>query len=897
MATFRSLASRFSALFRRRELDDRVGEELEFHIGMEIEENLRRGMAPSDARAAAHRKLGNRTQVREEVHRMNTIAFLDETARDVRVSLRTLRKNPGFALTAVLVLALGLGSSTAMFSALDRILFRALPYADADRLVNLGWTSRTLGSAGLTLVGRGYLEHWKPAPEPFTSVTTIVTAVDTCDVTEQKPERLRCVKVENNFLQTMGVRLALGRDFTPEDDVRGAPPVAIISHDLWTRRFGADPAAVGRTIDLNGKPIPVIGVLPAGFAMPAVNAEILQAQQIYPIPFDVALPDGRRAQNLGGFLTAFGRLKPGVTPQQAQAAVAPIIEENGKGLPRITQDQGQPRVVPLRDYLVGDAARLARLLLGAVAGLLLIACVNVANLILARMAARNREFAVRSALGAGHARLARLALSESLMLAITGGALGLLFAAGLLRVFVRLAPSSIPEIDQASLDLRVFSVAAMLALAAGAAVGIWPALSVLRSRALQYRARATAAARPRMRFTLVTVQIALTVAMLGGSALLLRTLWNLVSVPLGYESERTVTMTVALNPALHRPGSRLPFFDRLLEHVREIPGTASATMTGAAFPSGPRGTLTIPRIDGQTSLAADDGTRVRYRAVTPGFFQTFGIPMLQGRGFVETDRGAQQTVVLSESAAKILFPSQNPIGHTVDTAVNEWARVIGVARDIRNAGPTLKPEPEFYVLLPTAYDGTTYSRNPGFDSSTMYFAIRTQSGTADATAFLKQAVADLDPKLPATGVTVEPLDDQVARLTERPRFLAWLLSAFAGLALLLAAAGLYGVASYLVTQRTRDIGVRIALGAAPGDISRQVLSEAGRWIAAGAVIGCALAWAATRAIEAQLFGVRSRDPISWAAALAVLGIALLLAVLRPAARAARVDPIEALRAD
>jgi ABC-type antimicrobial peptide transport system permease subunit len=270
--------------------------------------------------------------------------------------------------------------------------------------------------------------------------------------------------------------------------------------------------------------------------------------------------------------------------------------------------------------------------------------------------------------------------------------------------------------------------------------------------------------------------------------------------------------------------------------------------------------------------------------VTPGYFQTFGISLLRGRAFEEGDRG-KPVVVLSESAAKILFPGQDPIGHTVDLLVNEWAEVVGVAREIRNNGPTQEPEPELYILP---------RRNLLFEPGTRYFAIRTQAGTEDAMAFLKQAVADLDPRLP---VTPEPLDDQVARLTERPRFVAWLLSAFAGLALLLAAAGLYGVASYLVTQRTRDIGVRIALGATPSDVSRQVVREAGRWIAAGAILGCGLAWAATRVIEAQLYGVGSRDPISWIAALGVLCAALLLAVLRPAARAARVDPMEALRAD
>jgi predicted permease len=587
-------------------------------------------------------------------------------------------------------------------------------------------------------------------------------------------------------------------------------------------------------------------------------------------------------------MTAFGRLKPGVTPEQAKAAVAPIIMENAGPWPGFNKS-AQPRVVALRDYLVGDAARVAWLLLGAVAGLLLIACVNVANLILARLAARNREFTVRSALGAGRARLARLALTESLLLALAGGGLGLLLAAAMLRVFVQLAPSSIPEIDEASLDLRVFAVAAVLAVVAGAAVGIWPALSVLRSRALQYGTRATTTARPQMRFALVTVQIALTVAMLGGSALLLRTLWNLVSVPLGYQSEQVVTMTVSLNNLLYPTGTRDPFFERLLTRIREIPGTTAVTMTSGPPPAGPTGKMTGMTLDGRPPDQKNYLPVIRVRAVTPGYFQMFGIPILRGRSFTETDRGGQPAVILSESAAQILFPGQDPLGHTVQLLpsmyANDWAKpaeVVGVARGIRNNGPALEPEPEMYA--------SAWLQN----SSTAYFAIRTQAGSATAAAFLRQAVADLDPVLP---VTIEPADDQVARLTERPRFLAWLLSAFAGFALLLAAAGLYGVASYLVTQRTRDIGVRMALGAAPADISRQVVGEAGRWIAAGAVLGCALAWAATRALEAQLFGVGSRDPLSWVAALSVLAAALMLAVLLPATRASRVDPMEALRAE
>ena len=885
MATRRSLVSRFFALFRRRQWDERVDEELEFHIGMETEENIRRGMAPLDARAAARRKLGNTTQVCEEVHHMNTILFLEETARNFRLSFRTLRRNPGFALTAVLVLALGLGASTAMFSALDRILFRPLPYGDADRLVKVGMNfpgdpDHRPGN----LPSSVYRERWKPTPEPFTAMTTTAGA-DTCDVTEQQPERLQCAAVESNFLQTLGVSVTLGRDFTPEDDVRGAPPVAIISHDVWTRRFGGDPGVIDRTIDLNGKRNPVIGVLPAGFAAPGVGGQA-----------DILQPQHQLGNFDGAIIAAFGRLKPGVTPEQAETAIAPIVEATarrfGPGGP------ARPRVVPLRTFLAGDASRVAWLLLGAVAGLLLIACVNVANLILARLAARDREFAVRSALGSGRARLARLALTECLLLAVAGGGLGLLFAAAMLRAFVQLAPSDIPEIGKASLDLRTFAVAAVLALAAGAVVGIWPALSVLRSRALQYGPRATAAVRPRMRFALVTAQIALTVAMLAGSTLLLRTLWNLAAVPLGYESERVVTMDVTLNVARYPKNSRNLFFERVMERIRGIPGTTASTMTSAAPPAGVTLMGACCPVDrkppalrptGPGTFGEKPARFVRLREVTPGYFQTFGIPIVRGRPFAEADRTAQPIVILSESAAQMLFPSQDPIGHTVRVATsNEWAEVVGVAREIRNAGLTQESEPELYTLWRP--DGIASFGQ----SSTAFFAIRTQATTADAVAILKQAVADLDPQLP---VTVQPLDVEVARLTERPRFLAWLLSAFAGLALLLAAAGLYGVASYLVTQRTRDIGVRMALGAAPADISRQVVGEAARWIAAGALLGCALAWAGTRAIEAQLYGVGSRDPLSWIAALGVLGVALLLAVLRPAARAARVDPMEALRAD
>ena len=871
---------------RRRPSDDEMREEIEAHVAL-------RAAHDGVDEATARRRLGNVLQTREAVRRVWIATWWDVLRQDAWSTWRSWRRHPGFALGTVLVLALGLGASTAMFSALDRILFRPLPYGDAERLVNFGMTlpgTERPDQPNVLLSSHDYPERWKPVPAPFAAVTTTSGVENTCDVTDRQPERLLCADVESNFLQTLGVRVAVGRDFTPEDDVRGAPPVAIISHHIWTRRFGEDPGAVGNTLDLNGKRIPIVGVLPAGFAVPRSRADILRPQQLYPLDL-----------SNGALLGAFGRLKPGVTPQQAEAAIAPIIEATAKGTGRPSTDNSRvvvagagtgelrARVVPLRGYLVGDTSRVAWLLLGAVASLLLIACVNVTNLILARLAARNREFAVRSALGAGRARLARLAITESVLLSVAGGGIGLLCAAAMLRVFVRLAPSSVPEIDQASLDLRVFTVAAALTLAVGAAVGIWPALSVLRSRALQYGARTTSPAHPRMRFTLVTVQVALTMTLLACSALLVRTLWNLVAVPLGYQSEQVVTMEVSPSVARYRPEARGPFFEQLLERVAAIPGTAAATMSSAAPPAGVALAGMLFSVDHQRNAPLMLRSPIRMREVTPGYFQTLGIPILRGRAFVEADRTAQPAFILSESAAKILFPGQDPIGHTVQSpGTKEWAEVVGVARDVRNTGLTVAPAPELYTLWRRNGNSVTSFSNIAF------FAIRTHAGTADTVAFLRQAVAELDPQLP---VTIQLVETEVALLTERPRFVAWLLSAFAGLALLLAAAGLYGVASYLVTQRTRDFGVRIALGAAPGDVARQVLGEAGRWIAVGAAAGALLAWGVTRAIDSQLFEVAPADPVSWVAAFAVLGVALLAAVVRPAARAARVDPIAALQAD
>ena len=511
---------------------------------------------------------------------------------------------------------------------------------------------------------------------------------------------------------------------------------------------------------------------------------------------------------------------------------------------------------------------------------------NVTNLMLARIVARQREFAVRSALGAGKSRLARLALTESLLLSVAAGSLGLLIAFALLKVFVAMAPASIPKIEQASLDMRVLAVASVLSVIVGAVVGLWPAIAVFRASAL-HGSHTTTAALPRVRFALVTAQIAVTVAMLGGATLLLRSLWNLVSVPMGFDSERVLTLSATLNTVRYRtPEQQLAFFDQLLDRAKGIPGTISAALSDAPPPLGVSMLAGVLAVEGRPFDPGGLSEAIRVRTVTPQYFETLRIPATSGRSFSEADRQSPApAAILTESAARVVFPGEVAIGRRIRQLVpgQPWHVVVGVVKDIRNAGLTARPQPELYFVRQNTPDDAVRSG---------YLAIRTTASPAAAEAFLRQAAASIDPQTP---VIVKTLDQEVASLAERPRFIALLLAAFAYLALLLAAAGLYGVASFLVAQRTRDIGIRMALGATPRLVAGQVLAEAMRWIAAGATLGVLLAWAGRGVLSSQLYGVTMSDSVSWLGALLVLSAVLLVSVLRPAARAARVDPITALR--
>ena len=844
-------------------------EELESHVAMRAEHD------GTDTNAA-RRRLGNMLRTEEDMRRVWVSPIWDVLAQDARFAWRSFRRSPGFALTAVGVLAMGLGASTALFSVLDRILFRSLPYADAGRLVSVGLLAPL--DSNEFLLTTDYAQLWRETPAPFESVTTFFRGAAPCDVMDDQPERLSCLSVEANFLRVLGVSVAAGRDFTPADDVPGAPLVALIRHSLWARRFGLDPNAIGRALNLDGKQVRIVGVLRPDFELPNLGgSEVLLPSQIPPIP------RGAHVQS-SGFLGGIARLKPGVTPQQAYAALQPLFRQMLENVPAAFRREVTLRLRTLRDRQMGDARRQAWLLLGAVVVLLLIACVNVTNLLATRLATREREFAVRTALGASKARLARLALTESTLLALVSGALGLALAAAMLRIFVAMAPGGIPKIQQASLDLRVLTVALVASLAVGCMTGLWPAFAMLRSETLHSRGLA-AMARPWARLALVTAQIALTVAMLGSSSLLLRSLWKLAAEPLGFDSTHVLVARVSLNAAKYRSEQQAAFFEDLLARASQIQGVAAAALSDSLPPRGATALVIFANIEAEGRPSPPEGTggMVPWRLVTPRFFDVMRIPIVRGRAFEEADRKGPPAIILSESLARRLFPGDNPIGKHIQPQRGQsaWHVVVGIARDVRDEGPTAGPKPTFYVVRP---------RSPAIGRMSMILTLR-----SDAPAgWLRQEIAAIDPHQP---VEIETLQQRVAAESNPRRFTAWLVALFAGFALLLAVAGLSGTASYLVAQRRREIGVRMALGATPTAVAQQVLREAAIWTAAGACGGIVLAGASAKLIRSQFFGVTASDPASWSAAMGVLALALGVAVLRPAIRAARTDPAVTLRTE
>jgi predicted permease len=862
----------FSKRRRQRELD----EELRIHLEQATEANRAAGMKAEEARRQALIEFGGVERTREECHRQRPGWWLDTVAQDVRYALRGFRRNPAFTITVIATLALGIGATTAVFSVVDRILFHSLPYAHDDRLVSVGLVAPIIPQE--FMLGGSYYD-WRDNQTPFEAFTS-ETGVNACDLTERNPARLSCARVEQSFLPTLGISPLLGRNFLPEEDRPNGPKAALISYDLWRSHYGFDPGIVNRLIDIDGNQVRVIGVLPKDFEMPTLEP----ADIIVPQALDEA---AQRKADPGAVMVAFARLKPGVSMEQAQAALQPVFNYSLSLAPAQFRKEVHLRVRSIRDRQVHDARLAAWVLFGAVLAVLLIACANVAGLLMARAAQRERELAVRAMLGAGRIRLLRQTLTETLLLSLAGAAAGCLLAEILLRVFIAIAPAGIPFLEHAQLDLRIYIFTLLIALACGLTFAVLPALHKPRPVALAARA-AGSSPHAFLRRGLVVTQIAVSMILLSSAALLLRSFSNIEKQNMGMQTQGVLAVRIPLPRYRYTTAQkRMEFFFQAERAMRRLPGVLSVGMSDTLPPGGThdRQIYSIIAVEGKPQTTGGTGGMVAWRWVTPEYFTSLDIPILRGKAFTQEDRtSSDHFVILSSLLAARLFANENPVGQRVQPVPNgPWYTVSGIAANVKNAGLAGADEPEYYRLR----------RDLAEDWNTdAVLEVKTTLSPESLAPWAREQIAGIDPTVP---VQIETLSQSVSKLADRPRFETALLGFFALCGLLMALIGLYGLISFMAAARTQEIGVRMALGATRVDILRLIAGEGLRLIVLGGVLGLAAALATAQLLKSLLYNVGTHDPYVYIAVALLLALVALAATLIPARRAAGVQPMEALR--
>jgi predicted permease len=862
-----------------------VDAELEFHLEACAQELVAQGWAPDAARAEAARRFGDldytrrycRTQDAGGERRARLVTWLEELAHDARHALRQLRTAPGFAAVALLTLALGIGANTAIFSVVYGVLLRPLPYAESERLVRVFETSE--GSRN-TVSPPNFLD-WRAQGTAFASLAAL--SDETVSLARQgaDPERVSSAAVTANLFDVLGTRALLGRTFAREDDAWGSARVVVVDEALWRRAFGADPALLGRSLTLDGEAYTVIGIVPHGTGFPA------DAELFTPLRLDPAeLPTMRGAH----YLRVVGRLKPGVTVEQAGSEMATIMRRLEQQYP--DQNTGAGTAVQgLRDVLTQEVRVPLLVLLGAVGLVLLIACVNVANLLLARGVGRAGEIAVRAALGAGRGRIARQLLTESVALALLGGVLGAGLAVLGTRAFVHLAPGDVPRLDAVRVDGTVLLATLAMAIVVGALAGLGPALQSGRSdlnRVLREGGRGAVGRRLRAVEGLAVAEMALAVTLLVGAGLLVRSFDKLRAVDPGFRPERVLTFDVSLPSASYEPVERKrAFADALLARLRALPEARDVAVAFGLPMCGVSFGLTFDIASRPLPPAQQPATSVRF--ASPGYFAALGIPLVRGRAFTADDRGgAPPVLVINETAARRFFPGRDPIGERVALgmtrdSVRLGGEIVGVVGDVHDFGLDAEAQPQMYAPFDQ------------WPMSYLSVVVRTTGEPTALAAAARRIVRELDPTLPVARLTT--LEQSVAESVARPRFYMLLLGSFAATALVLAAVGVYGVIAYAVGRRTREIGVRLALGATAAQVLRGVVGRALALGLAGLVLGTLGAVAATRLMRGLLFGVGPTDPLAFGvAAVALLAVAVAAAWV-PARRAARVSPVAAMRAE
>jgi len=795
--------------------------------------------------------------------------------QDLRYGVRLLAKKPGFTLIAVITLALGIGANTAIFSVVNAVVLQPLPYTESDRLMRWSWQYQEGSIEAVTALE---FEFWKEHSDSFDAAFGFAGINSGFNLAGgAEAERVRGVQVSEGFFRTLGINPILGRGFLPEEDRPKGPLAVVISDTLWRNYYGSDPGIIGKAAQINGRPHTIVGVMPPGFQFQS--------------PTDVLLPlqlfaDARdNGQNTG----VIARLKPGVTRAQAQAEMAQLLPAFLQEYPKHTK--ADDRGIGLTSYqqsVVGDVSQTLWLLFGAVGFVLLIACANVANLLLARATARKGEMAIRIALGASRWRLMRQLLTESWVLALAGSLAGLLIALWGVPALLTLMPQELPRHAEIHLNFQAVLFAVGVSLLTSLLFGIVPALRATRMDVSETIKAASGRSRAgrldsRMRGLLIVSEVALSLVLLVGAGLLVKSFIKLRAVDPGFNAQHLTATQISLTSNKYRTTAQVWAFEQqVLERIKAMPGVVSAaTASNAPLERGLRMGIAV---DGHQIERS-----IQIRAISPQYFDTLGISLIDGRAFADTDTQASPPVaIVNETLARNYYPERPPVGSQLSTQ-NKSLQIVGVARDIKEMGLDQSVEPTLYIPIPQIGDGLMSAMNRWFLTAWM---IRT-SGPIDLTAALRDAVRDVDPQLPIA--SVRPMTQVINATMSSRQFVLLLMGVFAGLALALTAVGLYGVLSYQVSQRTNEIGVRMALGAQPRDVLKMVIGKGMTLALVGVALGLVAAFALTRLIASWLFGVSATDPLMFAGIALLLASVALLACYIPARRATKIDPMVALR--
>jgi predicted permease len=874
MRLLRIFLFRLWGLVRSRQMDREIDDEITSHLAEATEEYVQRGLSLEEASWAAQRSFGGVTQTKEVYRQVRSFMWLEDLARDLRHALRTLRKSPAFTTAATATLALAIGVNTAMFSVLNAVLLRPLPYRAPEQLAML-WTEDPTQNLREGRSALWDVEQWRGQSQMFEDMATF-DSVGTVLTSADGMEQIVGASISPNLLPLLGVRPVLGRSFSTEEAEQGQQLV-LISHRFWQARFAGSHDGLGATLVLNGLPSQIIGILPADFQVARFDAEVWEPHTIH--------------RSVRGPQTWFviGRLRSGVTFDHAQAEMSEVARRLNEQLPATQRNQGI-NVVPLSLHVVGPQARLALWMLGgAVFFVFLIAAANVTSLSLARSTARAREMAVRAALGANAGRIVRQLLTESVLLAAVSGLIGTLLAFGGIRFIRAFGPGNLARLSEVSLDLRVLGCALAISLLAGMLVGLAPAITTMRrdlrpSGEESGRSVSGGISSRRIRRALVVAEFALAIVLLVGAGLLVRSWWYVNNIDPGFTPERVLVMAISTPNTFSVPAQRSDLYHRVLEQIQAVPGVESAGITGDLFSDNPREhVLTVERDDGTVS----ERLRLTRDEVSADFFRTLGTPLLRGRFFSIEDRPeAPRVAIINDAMARRSWPGQDPVGRTFKLGPRDadgpWYTVVGVVGDMRRQGPEREPLPQIFESL---------AQNPP-QSADLF--IRTSSDDPLAMAgALRAAVRRVEKNAPI--YEVAPLEQQLGGYLTQRRFQASLLTGFSVVALLMAAVGIYGLIQYSVATRTREIGLRMAIGAQRGDIFRMMIGEGLTLGLTGVALGLVGAWWLGRAGSSLLFGVTASDPLTFTTVSLLLTAVATAACYFPARRAMTVDPIVALR--